>query len=74
MTYDYDLELATYTGELALPTATNGGDAVTLVAIYQDINNTSFITVPEPGGALLGLVGLGAAGLVTRRRPGRSGA
>jgi hypothetical protein len=64
----YDLELETYTGELSLPTATNGGDAVTLVAIYRDINNTSFTTVPEPGGTFLGFAAVGAAGLLSRRR------
>jgi MYXO-CTERM domain-containing protein len=65
----YDLELEVFAGELGIDLATSGGDPVSVKTVYKDINNTSFTTtVPEPGGALLGFVGLGAAGLLSRRR------
>lgn len=49
--------------------------AVTCAAVYQDINEISFTTVPEPGAPALGLAALAAvAGLARRGRRGARGA
>lgn len=63
----YDLELETVTGEVEQDASTVGGDAVLVTAIAKDINNTSFVTVPEPESAALGLIAVVALGLLSRR-------
>jgi hypothetical protein len=66
---EYELEVETFTGG-GSGTNTDMGDPVSTLTLFEDINVTQFTTLPEPGPAALGLVGLGAVGLLAGRRSG----
>ena len=66
----YEIEIGTYNGliDLSGTQTTGSGDTIDLVAIWEDINVTSFTTVPEPAALVMQISVLATLGWLARRR------
>ena len=66
----YDIELETWNGfvDLSGTQETDLGDAIDLVAIWEDLNMTEFTTVPEPAAVVMQISVLATLGWLARRR------